>query len=60
MLNNLNKITATPVKKKNNDATSTDDSKGISNDLKSKEPENEKNGDAVNIVVDEVQENKTE
>ena len=55
MLNNLNKITATPVKKKNNDAPKAD-----TKDLNSKDPNNQNNGDDIKIVVDEVQESKTE
>ena len=55
MLNNLNKITATPVKKKKNDAPKAD-----TKDLDSKDPKNQNNGDDIKIVVDEVQESKTE
>ena len=55
MLSNLNKITTTPVKKKNNDA-----SKVESKDLDSKDPKNQTNGDEIKIVVDQVQEIKTE
>ena len=55
MLSNLNKITTTPLKKKNNDA-----SKVESKDLDSKDPENQTNGDDIKIVVDQVQEIKTE
>lgn len=58
MLNNLNKITTTPVKKKNNDAP-----KPVckENELKSEgEPiKNQNNGDEIKIVVDQVQECKT-
>ena len=57
MLNNLNKITTTPVKKKNNDAP-----KSISkdNELKSEDTNNQNMGDDIKIVVDQVQESKTE
>lgn len=56
MLNNLNKITTTPVKKKNNEAP-----KPVckNNELKSEEPKNQNNGDEIKIVVDQVQESKT-